>query len=110
MLKSTTQDKNRRARVSLTFTTLKLNLETLKELGPQFMGPKNIKVSKLIGDVIDDAQKVVNQGPHANSFEVNKSLSSVKKLLRYLKQKKIRQKQHIQALVALGWGVIFAQR
>ncbi|MBS0636626.1 MAG: right-handed parallel beta-helix repeat-containing protein [Verrucomicrobia bacterium] len=76
------------------YVSLSLNLETLKELGPQFQGPKNIPLSKLIGEVIDKAQAVVNEGTNAKPVEVNKALISVKKLLNYLKQKKVRRNEH----------------
>ncbi len=84
------------------FTSLSLNLETLKELGPQFQGPKNIPLSKMIGEVIDDAQDVVNKGSHADPFAVKKSLNSVKKLLDFLKQKQIRLKEHYSSISSIG--------
>lgn len=78
------------------FTALKLNLERLKELGPEFMGPKNVQLSKMIGEVLDQAQSVVNEGK-PNPYDVNKALESVKKLLGYLKQKKVRLKERLSS-------------
>lgn len=87
------------------FTTLSLNLETLKELGPQFQGPKNVPLSKMIGEVIDNAQAVVNNGPQQNPLEVNKTLVSVKKLLGYLKTKKAYHKDHFTSSSSdVGFG------
>lgn len=79
------------------YVSLSLNLETLKELGPQFQGPKSIPLSKLINEVIAKAQDVVNEGTNAKPIEVNKALISVKKLLNYLKQKKVRRDQHLSS-------------
>lgn len=87
------------------FTALSLNLETLKELGPQFQGPKNVPLSKMIGEVIDNAQTVVNNGPHTNPMEVNKTLITVKKLLGYLKTKKAYHKDHFTSSSSeIGFG------
>lgn len=86
------------------FTTLSLNLETLKELGGQFQGPKNVPLSKLIDEVIDKAQEVVNQGDHASPPEVTKSLHSVEKLLDYLKMKEIRIEDRQSSLSSIQIG------
>lgn len=95
--KNKDKKKSPHVRGNAQFTTLSLNLETLKELGPQFQGPKNIPLSKMIGEVIDGAQTIVDQGSKADPTEVNKTLISVKKLLSYLKQKKSTNKKHFSS-------------
>ncbi len=101
------KEQSPRAKAADNFASLQLNLERLKELGPEFMGPHDIQLSKLIGDVLDQAQAVVNEGK-PNPYDVNKALNSVKKLLSYLKQKKVRVKDHLESSSAdLGLGCDF---